>query len=198
MNFGKAWGGIALCCVDSASLEGTWQVSSNDLMQTGLASLLGATVIEGSVGVPSCVTANGQTFIDFFVVSDGIAAGTQDCCTDLSAVIPTHRPVGFSLQCDIGGLTSTAPPSPLDPFDVSPKGSVRLAEGWRGGSSAHGVPGAGLRCAALGPVPSVVGADDHARPGTVCSIPPGAAAPAPPELGFRRPQHYPSTTLVLP
>ena len=26
----------------------------------------------------------------------------------MRAVIPTHRPVGFSLQCDAGGLTSTA------------------------------------------------------------------------------------------
>ena len=78
----------------------------------------------------------GQTFIDFFVVSDGIAAGTQDQRTDLSAVIPTHRLVGFSLQCDIGGLTSTAHVS-LDRLPTEPAFGPRAPElPWRAAEDA--------------------------------------------------------------
>ena len=89
-------------------IGGDWQVTAGELMGTGFSTLLGATVLEGSVGVPTCTTANGSSFIDFFVVSNDLAAGARDQVTDMRAIIPTHRPVGFSLQCDIGNLTSRA------------------------------------------------------------------------------------------
>ena len=91
---------------------GDWQVSSRELMDTAFVIMLGCTVVEGSPGMPTCCTANGQSFLDFFVVSDALAAGVDERHTDMAATIPTHRPVMFSFQCDLAKLTSTAHDTP--------------------------------------------------------------------------------------
>ena len=109
------WQGVGQYCAMQRRpcvVGGDWQVTSKESMDTACVILLGCIVVEGSLGIPTCCMANGQPFIHFFLVSDALAAGVEERLTDMAATIPTHRPVMFSVQCDVGKLTSTAHVTP--------------------------------------------------------------------------------------